>query len=107
MNLDDADVIDRDACLVHGALARKRRHLVSHEVDGRAAEEIGRVCCELLAGDQHGLAFQMRSLVEELLRHDDYGRAAIRGRAALEFGQRCVDHGRLHDLFQGVLVLEL
>ena len=43
---------------------------------------------------------------DELLGGEDGRSAPVRGRAALQLGQRGVDQGRLLDLLQGVLVLK-
>lgn len=50
---------------------------------------------------------QVWSRVEEVLRDNNSGSTAIRGWAALQLGQRLVDHGCLHDLVEGVFGLEL
>ena len=49
----------------------------------------------------------MRSLIQEGFRDDDSGCAAVGSWAALEFGERGMDHGGGEDLVEGVDVAEL
>jgi hypothetical protein len=49
----------------------------------------------------------VRLAVEELLRDDDCCSCSVACRAALQFRQRVVDHGRVGNFFQRVLLLEL
>lgn len=49
----------------------------------------------------------MRSRGEEGLRDENGGRAAVRGRAALELGERVVDGGGFEDVVERVDLLEL
>lgn len=107
MNFNNADIVGGDTRLLHRLLTGEHGHLISDEINGRAAEEVRRISGELLACDQDGLRLKMRPLVEEFLRNHNHGGAPVRGRATLEFRQGGVDHRRLHNLFQGVFILEL
>ena len=59
-----------------------------------------------LAEDLHGLGLEP-VLLDEVLAAYDRGAGAVRGRAALELGERSVDQRGVQDLLEGVLVLEL
>lgn len=82
-------------------------HAVADEVDGGAVEEVGPVGREVLAGDEDGLGPEVRAGGEEVFRDDDGGGAAVRGGAALEFGEGGVDGWGGEDLIEGVDVAEL
>lgn len=83
------------------------RHAKAHKLDAALVKQIRRVGGEALARDEHGLVAEVRSGVEERLGDEDCSCATVRRGAALEFRERRVDHGRLEDLVEGVLVAEL
>jgi hypothetical protein len=53
------------------------------------------------------LVFEVWARVEEVLRDEHGGGAAVGGRAALQLSERLVDHRGFHDLLERVDVLEL
>ena len=59
-----------------------------------------------MPGDLDGVGLEP-VLSHEVLAREDRRAGAVRGRAALELGQRLVDHLGLHHVFERVLVLEL
>jgi hypothetical protein len=103
----DFDVFGGDSSLTHRSLRRPLGHVVTHEIHRAAGEQSWRVGHELLTGYQDRLIAQVRLAVEEFLRHDDRCSCSVARRAALQFRQGEVDHGRVGDLFQRVLLLEL
>jgi hypothetical protein len=107
VQLANFDVLRRNSSLSHRSLRRTLSHVIPHEIHRAAGEQSRRVGHELLAGDQDRLVAQVRLAVEEFLRHDDCGSCSVAGRAALQFRQGVVDHGRVGDFFQRVLLLEL
>jgi signal transduction histidine kinase len=107
VQLADFDVLGRNPSLSHRSLRRPLGHVVAHKVHRAAGEQSRRVGHELLAGDQDRLVAQVRLAVEEFLRDDDCGSCSVAGRAALQFRQGVVDHGRVGDFLQRVLLLEL
>ncbi|KAK1841186.1 hypothetical protein CCHR01_16172 [Colletotrichum chrysophilum] len=107
VQLDDLDVVLRDAGLGQGGLDGVLRHLEAHEVNGGAGEERGGVGGEALARDEDGLVLEVGALVKEGLGDEDGGGAAVGGRAALQLGEGRKDLGGLEDLLLGVDVLEL
>lgn len=57
--------------------------------------------------DEDGLGFEVWAGVEEILRDENGCGAPVGCGATLELGEGFVDHGCLHDLFEGVNVFEL
>ncbi|KAL9586585.1 MAG: hypothetical protein Q9203_003813, partial [Teloschistes exilis] len=82
-------------------------HLEAHERNGAAVEDIGRIGREALSLDQHGPFPQPRARRQKRLRDHHRRRPAVGGGAALQFRQRLMDCGTLHNLLERVDVTEL
>lgn len=107
VQLADFDILGSHARLPHRRLRRPLGHVEANEIHRAAGEEGRGVGHELLAGDQDRLVAQVGFVLEEFLRDDDGRSCPVACRAALQFRQGVVDHGRVGDFFQGVFLLEL
>ena len=107
VQLDDVDVLRGDLGLLVGLVGGLLGHVVAHDLDRVAVgERGGHVGDHRLADDLHRLVPQV-VLVHEALAGHDHGARAVGGGRALQLGERVVDHLRVLDLLERVLVLEL
>src|SRR3990172_411328 len=107
VQLDHVHVLRPQAGLLVHPLRRQPRHLAADQGDrALALERVRRVGHHRLADDLDRLVLQ-RVPAHELLAGKDGGGGTVGGGAALELGERRVDHRRGQDLLQRVLVLEL
>lgn len=107
VQLAHLNVLHVHACFGNGGTACMARHAEAHQIDGATVVYLVGVAGKSLSGNQDRLFLQVGTRIEELLRDDDRGGTAIGGWAALKLGERFVNHGRVHHLIQGVLLLEL
>ena len=107
VQLADFDIFGRNSRLTHRRLRSPLGHVKSNKIHRAAGEQSRRVGHELLAGYQDRLVAKVRLAVEEFLRDDDCCSCSVACWAALQFRQGVVDHGRVGDFFQSVLLLEL
>ena len=103
----DFDVFGGDVGFGEGGASGELRHAEADEVHAAAVKKGGTVCGEGLAGDQDSLGAEVRARGEKGFGHDDGGCAAVGGGAALEFGERGVNHRGDEDLVEGVDGAEL
>ena len=107
VQLADVDILGRDIGLLERLLRCDLRHAEADKVHGGFGEEARLVRGELLACDEDGLVLKPGAGVQEALGADDGGTGAVAGGRALELGDGVVDHGRVLNFFEGVLLLEL
>lgn len=107
VQLDNLHVFGGDAGLAHGCLYSVLGHLIAHQVNGAAGKQAGSISGQALPSNLDGLSLEVRAGIKELLRDEDGSSASIRGRAALKLGERVEDLGCLHNLVEGIDLLEL
>jgi hypothetical protein len=107
MQLNHPHIPRRQPRLRQRLVGRTLAHAVADQLDAAAIEQVGRVGREALSRNHHGLGLEVWAGVEEGLRDQHGGCSAVGRWAALELGERLVDHGRRLDLLERVLILEL